>query len=251
MKNNINIKNILVSQPDPGNTISPFSEITAQTGINIDYFPFFKIAPVDIKEFKAQKINVLDYTAIFFSAKSSIDAFFTICEETKTPVPETMKYFCTNDSIAHYLQKHIVYRKRKIFYGKGTINSVIDAIGSKHKVENFLIVSTDTIKPEVTKVFANAGLKYGEAVLSKTVYSDLSGLDISKYQMLVFYSPSDIKSLISNFPDFVQKNLLFVTYGHSTAKSVADAGFSVEVSAPTPEAPSVAKALLLYLERSK
>lgn len=247
MKKNINITNILVSQPDPGNTISPFSEITEKNGIQIDYIPFFKIAPVDVKEFRNQKINILDYTAIFFSAKSSIDAFFAICEETKTAVPETMKYFCTTENIALYLQKHIIYRKRKIFFGKGTTDSVIAIIGTKHKNEKFLLASTDVPKADVIKAFTKAKLKFKEAVFSKTVYSDLSKVDMSKYQMMVFYSPSDIKSLISNFPGFEQKNLLFVTYGPSTAKAVKDAGFSIEISAPTPEAPSVAKALLMYL----
>ena len=251
MMKKLKISKILVSQPNPGNTLSPFAEVTAKTGVSIDYIPFFKIAPVDIKEFRAQKINPLDYTAIFFSAKSSIDAFFAICEEMKISVPETMKYFCTNENIALYLQKHIVYRKRKIFFGKGSIDTVIDIIGPKHKQEKFLIASTDAPKPEVSKAFTKAGLKFSEAIFSKTVYNDLSEVKISDYQMLVFYSPSDIKSLVSNFPDFEQKNLLFVTYGPSTAKSVTDAGFSLEISAPTPEAPSVAKAILMYLEKNK
>ena len=169
----------------------------------------------------------------------------------RVTVPETMKYFCTTENIALYLQKHIVYRKRKIFFGKGTIESVMEAIGPKHKGENFLIASTDTTKPDVIKAFTKAGLKFGNAVFSKTVYSDLKDVDLSKYQMVVFYSPSDVKSLVQNFPDFKQDGLLFVTYGSSTAKALKDNGFVVEVEAPTPEAPSVSKALLLYLENHK
>ena len=245
------ISDILVSQPAPGNTQSPFSEITSKYGVHIDYFPFFHIEPLTAKEFRAQKVAILDYTAIFFSAKSSIDAFFAVCESMRVTVPETMKYFCTTENIALYLQKHIVYRKRKIFFGKGTVDSVIETIGTKHKGENFLIASTDTTKPEVIKAFAKAGLKYGNAVFSKTVYSDLKELDLTKYQMAVFYSPSDVKSLINSYPDFKQNDLLFVTYGPSTAKALKDNGYSVEVEAPTPEAPSVSKALLLYLEKMK
>ena len=245
------ISNILVSQPAPGNTQSPFSEITSKYGVQVDYFPFFKIEPLTAKEFRAQKVAILDYTAIFFSAKSSIDAFFSVCEAMRVTVPETMKYFCTTENIALYLQKHIVYRKRKIFFGKGTVDSVIDTIGPKHKGENFLIASTDTTKPDVIKAFTKAGLKFGNAVFSKTVYSDLKDVDLSKYQMVVFYSPSDVKSLAQNYPDFKQGDLLFVTYGPSTARALKENGFAVEVEAPTPEAPSVSKALLLYLENHK
>ena len=169
----------------------------------------------------------------------------------RVTVPETMKYFCTTENIALYLQKHIVYRKRKIFFGKGTVDSVIDTIGTKHKGENFLIASTDTTKPEVIKAFTRAGVKFGNAVFSKTVYSDLSEVDLRKYQMVVFYSPSDVKSLVAAYPDFQQDSLLFVTYGSSTAKVLKDNDYSVEVEAPTPEAPSVSKALLLYLEKMK
>lgn len=245
------ISNILVSQPEPGNTQSPFSEITSTFGVHIDYFPFFRIEPLTAKEFRAQKVAILDYTAIFFSAKSSIDAFFAVCEAMRVTVPETMKYFCTTENIALYLQKHIVYRKRKIFFGKGTVDSVIDAIGTKHKGENYLIASTDTTKPDVIKAFAKAGLKFGNAVFSKTVYSDLSQVDLSKYQMAVFYSPSDVKSLLAAYPEYRQEGLLFVTYGSSTAKALKEQGYSVEVEAPTPQAPSVSKALLLYLENLK
>lgn len=245
------ISDILVSQPAPGNTQSPFSEITSKYGVHIDYFPFFRIEPVTAKEFRAQKVAILDYTAIFFSAKSSIDAFFAICEEMRITVPETMKYFCTTENIALYLQKHIVYRKRKIFFGRGTVDSVLEAVGTKHKNENFLIASTDSTKPDVIKAFTKAGLKFGNAVFSKTVYSDLKEVDLSKYQMVVFYSPSDVKSLIQNYPDFKQDGILFATYGLSTAKALKDNGYAVEVEAPTPEAPSVSKALMLYLEKTK
>lgn len=242
------IKSILVSQPEPGNTVSPFSEITAKYGVKVDYFPFFTIRPLTAKEFRPQRVNIPDYTAIFFSAKSSIDAFFSICEELRITVPDAQKYFCTTEAIALYLQKHITYRKRKIFFGTGTTDSVINVIGTKHKNETFLIASTDTTKPEVIKAFTKAGLKFGNAVLSKSVYSDLSKVDISSYQMVVFYSPQDVKSLMDNYPDFKQENLLFVTYGPSTAKAVKEAGFDIEVMAPTPQVSSVSKALLLYLE---
>lgn len=245
------VTNILVSQPAPGNTQSPFSEITAKYGVEVDYNPFFRIEPLTAKEFRAQRVNILDYTAIFFSAKSSIDAFFSVCEDMRVVVPETMKYFCTTEAIALYLQKHIIYRKRKIFFGKGTTASVLEAIGPKHKNENFLLAATDSIKPEVINAFTNAGLKFGNAIFSKTVYSDLKEIKWDSYQMVVFYSPSDVKSLLSSFPDFKQGETLFVTYGANTANALKENGFTVQLETPTPEAPSVSKAVLLYLEKNQ
>lgn len=160
-----------------------------------------------------------------------------------------MKYFCISESIALYLQKHIVYRKRKIFFGNGTLDSVIEAIGSKHKDEKFLLASVDTAKNDLNKKFIKAKFKHDTAVFIKTIYSDLSKLDLQKYQMIVFYSPSDIKSLYENFPDFEQKNLQFAIYGPATAKAMKAAKLSAVISAPTPEAPSIAKALDLYFDK--
>lgn len=244
------VKNILISQPEPGNS-SPYTEIISKYGVNIDFRPFFHVEPLCARDFRSQKITILDHTAIVFTAKSTIDAFFRLCEETRVVVPETMKYFCSSEATALYLQKHIVYRKRKIFFGTGTIESIITSIGTKHKNETFLLATTDTAKPEVFKLFTKAKLKYDSAVFCNTVYDDLKSIDLNKYQMLVFYSPLDIKSFKENFPDFVQKDTLFVAFGPSTAKALKDAKISVEITAPTPEAPSVAQALLLYLEKNK
>lgn len=242
------ITDILISQPAPQNN-SPYSDIIARHGIIIDFIPFFKVEPLDIKEFRVQKINIADYTAIVFTARSTIDAFFKMCEELRYTVPETMKYFCVSESIALYLQKHIVYRKRKIFYGNGTIASIIDAIGTKHKEEQFLLATADNIKTDLHKKFSAAKLKHDSAVFIKTVYSDLTKVDLSKYQVLVFYSPSDVKSLFENYPNFEQKNKLFAVYGNASAKAMKAAGLKIDISAPTPQAPSIAKALELYLEK--
>lgn len=242
------IKNILVSQPEPGNIVSPFSEITTKYGVNIDYFPFFKIQTLTAKEFRTQRINLAEYTAIVFSAKSTIDAYFSLCEELRIQVPETMKYFCTTESIALYLQKHIIYRKRKIFFGNGTVQSIIGTITAKHKGENFLITCTDNLRPEVSAAFSAANLKNNSAILNKGVSSDLKQIDLSNYQMVVFYSPSDVKSLLENYPDFNQGDLKFAAYGSGTQKALTDAGISIEVMAPTPQAPSVAKAVMLHLD---
>lgn len=242
------INNILISQPVPTQA-SPYTELISKYGVNVDFHPFFKVEGVTAREFRTFRINILDYTAIVFTSRIAIDAFFRICEETRVTVPETMKYFCQSEFIAQYLQTYIVYRKRKIFFGNGTIASMFDSIGTKHKGENFLIACTDGLRPDVKKLFTKAKLKHGSAVFVKTVSSDLSSLDLSKYQMVVFYSPSDVKSLFDNYPEFQQGSLLFATYGSTTAKAMKDAKLKTEIEAPTPEAPSIAKALLNYFEK--
>lgn len=242
------VKNILISQPAPQNS-SPYADMISKHGVNIDFQPFFKVEPLSAKEFRLQKINILDFTAIVFTARTTIDAFFRLCEDLRITVPETMKYFCVSEAIALYLQKHIVYRKRKIFFGNGTAASIIDSIGQKHKDENFLLATADTNKADLHKLFVKAKLKHDSAVFIKTINSDLSQLDLKKYQIVVFYSPSDINSLQENFPGFEQKGLMFATFGPATAKAVKEAGFEANIMAPTPEAPSIAKALSLYLEK--
>jgi uroporphyrinogen-III synthase len=244
------IKNILISQPSTTSS-SQYAEIISKYGVNIEFIPFFKIEPISIKDFRTQRINVLDYTAIVFTAKSTIDAFFSICAEMRVVIPETMKYFCTTESIALYLQKHIVYRKRKVFFGSGSMESVIESIGVKHKGESFLIATTDTPKQDVIKLFSKAKLKNSTAIFSQTSFCNMKEVKLSNYQIIVFYTPSDVKSLLDNYPDFKQGNLKFATFGSSTAKSMEGAGLKVEILAPTPESPSIAKALENYLEINK
>lgn len=243
------VKNILISQPAPPAQSSPYTGIISKYGLTIDFCPFFRVEPVTVREFRAQKVNILDYTAIIFTSKLTIDSFFKICEESRVTVPETMKYFCQSEAIALYLQKYIVYRKRKIFFGTGTVASIIEAIGPKHKGEKFLIACTDGLKPEVKKLFTKEKMEHGSAVFVKTVCSDLSDIDIHKYQIAVFYSPSDVRSLKENYPDFEQKDLLFFTYGPNTAKAMKAENLKVEIEAPTPACPSIADALKQYLAK--
>ena len=212
--------------------------------------PFFKVEPLSAKEFRAQKINILDFTAIVFTAKTTIDAFFKLCEELRITVPETMKYFCNSEATAVYLQKHIVFRKRKIFYGNGTTASILDAIGSKHKDEKFLIAATaDNVQGDLHKMFSKTKYKFESAAFVKIIYSDLKEIELDKYQIAVFYSPSDVKSLQENFPEFEQKELQIATFGPAVAKAVNAAGLTANITAPTPEAPSIAKALMLHLQK--
>ena len=243
----MSVKNILISQQQP-KTASPYTSIAEKFGVNFDFIPFFKNEPLSSREFRAQRINILDYTAIVFSARTTIDAFFHTCEELRIKVPETMKYFCTSEAVANYLQKHIVYRKRKIFFGDGRPESILGLISAKHKGENFLIATaSSTSKDAVTKVFETQSYSFETAVFVKPVSQDIKDVDLHKYDVVVFFNPADVKSLFENQPDFKQEDIKFVSYGRSIVKAMEEAGLSIEISAPTPEAPSVAKALEIYL----
>ena len=241
------IKKILISQPAPVNG-SPYTELISKYKITIDFKPFFRVEPLNSKEFRLQKINIPDFTAIVFTSRTTIDAFFNLCDELRITVPETMKYFCVSEAIALYLQKHIVYRKRKIFFGNGTPCSIIETIGAKHKAENFLLTVTDNYKSDINRAFVKAKLKHSSAILVKTINCDLTNLDLKSYDMVVFYSPSDVKSLKDNFPDFANGTVEFATFGPATLKALKAAKLTPKVIAPTPEAPSIAKALSLYFE---
>ena len=244
------IKRVLISQPEPSGA-SPYTELISKWGLTIDFRPFFRVEGVSVRDFVAQRVTILDYTAIVFTSRLAIDSFFHICEQTRVSVPETMKNFCQSEAIAVYLQKYIVYRKRKIFFGTGTVASMVQAIGTKHKGEHFLIACTDNLKPEVHKLFTKEKLKHGSAVFVRTVSNDLSGLNPHDYQVVAFYSPSDVKSLQEAYPNFEQKDLVFATFGPSTAKAMEEAGLKVDIKAPTPNAPSIAEALSNYLESGR
>jgi uroporphyrinogen-III synthase len=183
-----------------------------------------------------------------FSSRHAIDAFFGLAEELRIKIPETMKYFCTTEAVAMYLQKHIVYRKRKIFYGTGTPDSVIALIGPKHRGEKFLIATSDGGHAAIERLFDQEKLAWESATFVKSVSQDMKDVDLSAYDMIVFYNPADLKSLQENFPDFKQGDIRFITFGRSIVKAMNEAGFSIEVEAPTPEIPSVARAIEVYLQ---
>ena len=242
------VKNILVSQNAP-RVLTQYQAVTEKYGVQFDFKPFFLIEPLTSREFRAQRINIADYTAIVFSSRHAIDAFFALAEELRVKIPETLKYFCTTEAVAMYLQKHIVYRKRKIFYGTGTPESVVGLIGPKHAGEKFLITTSDSSNNEtLTRLFQEHKLDFTTGIFVKSVNVDLSGMDIHAYDMVVFYNPADVKSLQENFPDFVQGDLKMLAYGRSIVGAMEAAGLRVDVKAPTPEAPSVARAIELYLE---
>ena len=243
----MSVKKILISQQPP-KAASPYTSIAEKYGAEMDFIPFFKMEILTSREFRAQRINILDHTAIVFSSRTVIDAFFQLCEELRVKVPETMKYFCTTEAVANYLQKHIVYRKRKIFFGDGTPDSIIGLIGTKHKGENFLIAtSASSGKDAVTRIFETQKYAFVTAVFVKPVSQDIKTVDLNSYDAMVFFNPADVKSLYENYPEFQQGDIKFLSYGKSIVKAMEEAGLSIEISAPTPEAPSVSKALELYL----
>ena len=229
-------------------TASPYTIIAEKYGVDFDFKPFFKMEPLSSREFRTQRINILDHTAIVFSARTTIDAFFHLCEELRVKVPETMKYFCTTESIALYLQKYTVYRKRKIFHGNtGKLDDLLPFL-IKHSKEKFLYAISDVNKKEEENILDQNNINYTKAVMYRTVSNDFGADEVFDYDMLLFFSPSGIASLTKNFPDFKQGDIKIGCFGATTAKAVKDAGFRLDIEAPSPKAPSMTAALELYLK---
>jgi len=245
----LKVKSILVTQPKPESDKSPYLELAKKHNIKIDFRPFIHVEGVSAKEFRADRVNIAEHTAVIMTSRNAVDHFFRICNEMRITVPETMKYFCISESTAYYLQKYVVYRKRKIFFGKQTFMDLIDVI-KKHKEEKFLLPCSDIHKDEIPEVLDQQGINYTKAVIYKTVCSDLSDLAKVNYDILVFFSPSGITSLFKNFPDFKQNRTKLAAFGSATAKAIIDAGLKLDIHAPTPEAPSMTMALEKYIIKS-
>lgn len=241
------IKKILVSQPNPENGKSPYFELAEKNNLQIDFRPFIHVEGIPAKEFRQERIDILKHTAVIFTSKTAVDHFFRICDELRVSVPDAMKYFCISESTAYYLQKYIVYRKRKIFYGNGVFPDLMDLI-NKHREETFLVPLSDHHKEEIPKTLKENRIKFTKAVIYRTVCSDLSDLPVADYDMLVFFSPSGIKSLKQNFPDFQQNSIKIASFGDTTASAVEKAGLRLDVKAPMPEAPSMTMALDLFIK---
>jgi uroporphyrinogen-III synthase len=243
----LKVKSILVTQPKPEGDKSPYFDLAKKYSIKIDFRPFIHVEGVASKEFRTQKVNITEHNAVILTSRMAVDHFFRMCQEMRITVPDTMKYFCISESTAYYLQKYVVYRKRKIFHGKQTFADLVDVI-KKHKDEKFLLPVSDVHKDEIADMLDELGLKYTKAVLYKTVCSDLSDLANVNYDVLVFFSPSGIKSLYQNFPNFKQNKTRIAAFGPTTAKAVADAGLKLDIQAPTPKAPSMTMALENYIK---
>lgn len=245
------MKQILISQPAPPAEKNPYTELTEKYGLKLDFKPFITIVGVTAKEFRAQRVEILANTAVIFTTRTGIDHFFRICEETRVTIPETMKYFCISEAVALYLQKYTVYRKRKIFFSQdGKFPGLIEMM-NKHKDETFLFTLSDVHKDDQCACLQKAGLKYTKGVFYRTVSSDFSNVDIKQYDILAFYSPQGILSLIENYPTFEQGATLIAAFGPSTADAVVNAGLRLDISAPNDVSKSMAAALELYFMKQK
>jgi uroporphyrinogen-III synthase len=245
----LKIKKILVSQPKPTTEKSPYYDIAQKYGVEIVFRPFIKVEGLSSKEFRQQKISILDYSAIIFTSRTAIDHFFTLCKSLRVTIPDTMKYFCTTENISLYLQKYIVYRKRKIHHGTKS-NKIEDLVPLLAKYnEKYLFPVSDVHKDETTLLEQNK-INYTKAIMYRTVSNDFTPEEEFDYDMLVFFSPAGIASLLKNFPNFEQGDINIACYGPTTAKAAKEAGLRLDLEAPTPEMPSITGALDLFLKQN-
>lgn len=241
------VKKILISQPRPAVIEkSPFYDLATKYGVEIDYKPLIRVVGVTLKEFRAQRIEILDHTAVIFTSRTTVDSFFRVCEEARITVPETMKYICNTEAVALYLQKYIIYRKRKISFADGSFTGLLELI-IKHKAERFLLALSEPHKPELPETLAKLKLAVDPVILARTVASDLEAVHMNEYDLLALYSPSDVKALVEKFG--TEELPAIAVFGEGTLKAAIDAGITVLANAPTPVAPSMAKAIDLFIQK--
>lgn len=247
------IKKILISQPKPEGEKSPYFDIAEKYGVELVFRPFIKVEGLEPREFRAQKINILDYTAIVFTSRHAIDNFFKLAKEMRITIPEDMKYFCVTEKISLYIQKYTQYRKRKVFFGKtGRIDDLLPTM-VKHKTEKYLVPMSDVNSGSVAKLLESKKLHHRECVMYRTVSNDFTAQEVEEfdYDMLVFFSPSGIEALTKNFPNFEQDKVAIATFGPATAKAADEAGLRLDLEAPSQQYPSMTSALQHYLEEHK
>lgn len=243
------IKKVLVSQPRPASEKSPYFDIASKYGVDIVFRPFIKVESFTAKEFRQQKISILDHTAIVFTSRHAIDHFFTLCKDLRVTIPESMKYFCVTEAISLYIQKYVQYRKRKMFFGTaGKIDDLVPTM-VKHKTEKYLIPMSDVHNNDIKDLLDRNHLQHTEAVMYRTVSNDFSNDEKLDYDMLVFFSPAGVSSLLKNFPKFDQGDMRIATFGTTTAQAVRDSGLRLDLSAPTVQAPSMTAALDMYIKK--
>lgn len=244
------IKKVLVSQPKPASEKSPYYDIAEKYGIKIDFRPFIKVESLSAKEFRQQKVSILDHTAVIFTSRHAIDHFFNLCSELRITVPETMKYFCVTEAVALYIQKYVQYRKRKIFFGQtGKIEDLLPSI-LKHNSEKYLVPVSDVHNNDIKNLLDKNNIQNTEAVMYRTVSNDFTDDEKFDYDMLVFFSPAGVSSLQKNFPNFNQEEIKIGTFGSTTAQAVRDAGLRLDLEAPSPQAPSMTAALDMFIKET-
>ena len=243
------VKTILVSQPEPSNEKSPYSRLKEKYKLKIDFRPFIHVEGVTAKNVRQQKINFSDFNNIILTSKNAVDHFFRLAEEMRYKVPDATKYFCQSEAIGFYLQKYVVYRKRKIYVGDRDFKS-LESVFQKFENESFLVPTSDVLNSETSLFLDSIGINWTRAKLYKTVVSDLSDLRDVYYDILVFFSPSGIESLFKNFPDFKQNNTRIAVYGNATVKAASDAKLRIDIKAPTPDTPSMTMAIEKYISQN-
>ena len=244
------IKSILISQPEPTGDASPYANLTKQSNLKIDFRPFIHVEGVSTKEVRMQKIDFSQFSAVILTSRNAVDHYFRLAEEMRFTVPTTMKYFCQSEAIAFYLQRYIIYRKRKIYVGQKKLED-LEPFFKKYPSEKFLVPTSDSMNDEIPTALNKFKLDWQRAVLFKTVCSDLSDLKNIKYDVLVFYSPYGIKSLFENFPKFAQNDTKIAAYGQATIQAAQDAGLVIDIPAPTKETPSMTMALEKFIKNAK
>ncbi|MDO7582358.1 MAG: uroporphyrinogen-III synthase [Flavobacteriaceae bacterium] len=244
------VKTILISQPEPVNENSPYTRLREKHNLKIDFRPFIHVEGVDAKNVRRQKIDFADYTSVILTSRNSVDHFFRLAEDMRFKVSDATKYFCQSEAVAFYLQKYVLYRKRKIYVGEKSLTD-LESVFKKFKDEKFLLPSSDILKPTTSSFLDSIGIDWTRAQLYKTVVSDLSDLRDVSYDVLVFFSPSGIQSLFHNFPDFEQNNTKIAVYGNTTVKAADEAKLRIDIKAPTEETPSMTMAIEKFISASK
>lgn len=244
------IKKILVSQPKPQNEKSPYFDIAKKYKVDIDFIPFIEVVGHNVREFRKQRVNLLEHSAVIMTSRSAVDNYFRLAEEMRLTIPITMKFFCVTESIAYYLQKYITYRKRKIFFAEKTFDELM-GIMARHKNEKFLLPVAKVHKPTIAKKLKKEGFSFTKAVMYETVSSDLSSLTDIYYDMIVFFSPIGIASLFDNFPEFEQNGKIIAALGKTTANAVKKYGLRLDINAPTKENPSMTMAIEKFINENK
>ena len=244
------IKKILISQPEPTSASSPYFDIAKRYNVEIVFRPFIKVETLTPKEFRAQKISILEHTAIVFTSRHSIDNFFLLAKEMRIPIPEDMKYFCITETVAQYIQKYVQYRKRKVFFGTtGKIDDLLPTI-LKHKNERYFLPLSDVHSNDFSNLLDSKNIMHSDAIMYRTVSNDFTKDEPFDYDMLIFFSPSGVKALMKNFPDFRQGDIVIGTLGPATAKAVRDAGLRLDIEAPSPQYPSISAAIDDHLRKA-
>ena len=241
------IKSVLISQPKPETEKSPYFDISKKYNVKIDFRPFVQVKGIPAKDVRRSKVDLCSHTAIIFNSRTAIDHYFRVLNELKININDEWKYFCYSESIALYLQKYITYRKRKIFFGNGTFNNLMESI-KRFPEENYLVPLSEVHKPEIPIGLDKANIKYSKAILYKTVSADLSDLEDINYDVLVFFSPAGVNSLLHNFPNFDQNGICIGAFGAATAKTVKDLKLRLDLCAPSPESPSMTAALEEFIK---